>query len=205
MAQITITITSIASTLNLAPVGKTLPNGKVVKAVEWAPSHLPAAFRAVEEARGGALGREDVVVFDGAAPGWLLACIVHAAHPANASVKYPQGGPDCVLPISGARMADSGYAEGVKFKVTENPDYTSVEFSLANPSIDVAAALATLLAPEVPAGKPVRISGRGPIAILAALASAYAHLVPEVAAFQPGTGNVVAISHGGSPLGTVVP
>jgi len=204
MATIIVTIASVASALELAPTTKTLPNDKVVTGIEWAPSHLPQAFKAVEKMRGN-LGREDCVVFDGGCPGWLLVCVAHAVHPANASVKYPQGGPDCSLPITGTEMAGSGSTEGIEFSVEEKDDHTMVTFNLANPSIDLPKALASLVAPAVPAGKPVRISGRGPIAILAALSSAYAHYVAEVQAFQPGTGNVVAISHGGRPLGTVVP
>lgn len=61
----------------------------------------------------------------------------------------------------------------------------------------------SLVAPEVTKGKPVFISGRGPIAIATALAEAYAHRVPFVACFQPGTGRVVCISHSDVALGTI--
>lgn len=196
-------IEKLAAQLGMEKQSKTLPNGKVITAFEYVPAQLSAFFKAVEAERG-ELGREDVVTFDGGCPGWLLVCLSHAAHPANVEVKYPQGGPECELAVTGYQAQSVGSADGVEFKVTEGTEFTQVDFALTNPTLDLPKALQTLVAPVVPAGKPVRISGRGPIAILAALASAYAHTVPYVAAFQPGTGNVVAISHSDVALGTVL-
>lgn len=192
-----------AAALGMNKTEKVLPNGKTITAYEYCPDQLPGFFKAVETERG-ELGREDVVCFDGGMPGWLLCCCAHACHPANVSVKYPQGGPDCELAITGFVAEGAGGAEGVEFKVSENEEYTQVDFSLTSPTLDLQKALASLVAPAVPAGRPVRISGRGPIAILSALASAYAHTVPYIAAFQPGVGNVVCISHSSSTLGTVL-
>jgi len=199
----TIKIEEVAVFLGMMKTQKTLPNGKTVSSFEYAPSQLPEFFRAVEAERAD-MGREDCVEFDGGCPGWLLVCVAHACHPSQASVKYPQGGADCQVPVTGFAAERDGACEGVDFVVKEESEYTLVEFSLKNPTLDLQKALSSLVAPAVPAGKPVRISGRGPIAVLAALSSAYAHMVPYVACYQPGVGNVVSISHSDVALGTVL-
>jgi len=198
-------ISEIAATLNLQPVEKTLPNGKTVKSIEWSPSHLTAVYDVCNKMReDSGLGKNDVVVIDGGCPTWLLPTVSHAFHPTMTAVAYPQGGPDAALPLSGAQCEGTGTAANVSFKVTEDENETTVEFSLSAPSIDAAKTLASLVAPAVQNGKAVKITGRGPIAIACALAEAYAHTVPAVYCFQPGTGFVCCISHSSTALGTVL-
>ncbi|MBD3156391.1 hypothetical protein GF369_01040 [Candidatus Peregrinibacteria bacterium] len=202
-----IKIADIATQLGLEPVEKTLPNGRVVKQIQWSPDHLPQVFDLVNQAREkSGLGKNDSVTIDGMCPTWLLPTISHAWHPTSTAVKYPQGGPDAKLPLSGVLMEGEGSAENVDFKVEEKDDYTVVEFSLTAPQIDIQRTLQTLVAPAVQEGKAVHITGRGPIAIAASLAEAYAHKIPYVANFQPGVGFVVSISHDDKhPIGTVLP
>lgn len=200
-----IKISEIAAALNLNPEKVTLPNGKEVISIVWKPEHLANTFEYCNKQRKeSGLGKNDVAIIDGACPTWLLPTISHAFHPTMTAVAYPQGGPDATLPLSGAQCEGTGSAEDVAFKVTEGENETTVEFSLTAPSIDAAKTIASLVAPAVPVGKTVKITGRGPVAIACALAEAYAHIVPAVYCFQPGTGFVCCISHSSSTLGTVL-
>ncbi len=203
----TIKIDDIAAQLGLEPVDTTLPNGRIVKQLQWRPDQLPQVFDLVNKTREqSGLGKNDSVTIDGMCPTWLLPTISHAWHPTSTAVKYPQGGPDAKLPLSGVTMEGEGKGENINFKVEEKDDHTFVEFSLATPQIDLQKTLQTLVAPAVQEGKAVHITGRGPIAIAASLAEAYAHKVPYVANFQPGVGFVVSISHDDKhPMGTVLP
>jgi CRISPR-associated Csx3 family protein len=205
MATMTIKIDDIATELGLQKEKVTLPNGKEIMSLVWKPTHLTDVFRLCDAKRAqSGLGRNDVVVIDGVCPTWLLPTVTHAFHPCQTAVAYPQGGPDVTLPISGVQIEGSGSGQDITLKVTETEEATTVEYSLSAPQVDALAVLKSLVAPEVSMGKSVRITGRGPIAIAAALAEAYAHRVPTVAAFQPGTGFVVCISHDANrPLGQV--
>lgn len=198
-------IADVASALGLSPEKVTLPNGREVMSIVWKPEHLEDVFRHCNNLRQELrIGRNDVVVVDGVCPTWLLPTITHAFHPSQTAVKYPQGGTDATLPISGALVEGKGAGTDVSFKVDDSGNETLVEFSLTSPQVDAEAVVKSITAPEVPHGKPVRISGRGPIAIAATLAEAYAHKVPAVSCFQPGTGHVTCISHSDKqPLGTV--
>lgn len=200
----TLSISGLATMLWLEPEKVVLPNGKEVMSIVRKPEHLPRVFEVISKSSVKSfLGKHDVVTIDGVCPTRLLPTVSHALHPVSTSVTYPQWGPDVKLPLSGAESVGEGTAEGVIFTVNEDEEKTSVSFELANPSIDVVKAMQTLVAPEVPAGKPVFISGRGPIAIATALAEAYAHRVSFVACFQPWTGRVVCISHSDVQLGTI--
>ncbi len=202
----TIKIADIAAQLGLEPEEKTLPNGRVVKGINWRPENLTQVYQLVNDARQeSGLGKNDSITIDGMCPTWLLPVISHANHPVSTAVKYPQGGPDAVLPLSGVLIEGEGVGENLNLGVTEKDGVTTVEFSLTQPQIDVQKTLSSLVAPEIENGKPVHITGRGPIAIATALAEAYSHRVPYVANFQPGTGYVVSISHDDKyPLGTIV-
>jgi CRISPR-associated Csx3 family protein len=201
----TVKIADVASALGLSPEKVTLPNGREVMSIVWKPEHLEDVFRHCDNLRQELkIGRNDVVVVDGVCPTWLLPTITHAFHPSQTAVKYPQGGPDATLPISGALVEGEGTGTDVSFTVKEEDDATVVEFALSSPQVDAEAVVKSITAPNVPHGKPVRITGRGPIAIAATLAEAYAHKVPAVSCFQPGTGHVTCISHSDEqPLGTV--
>lgn len=203
--KLIVKIEDIAAKLGMQKEEVALPNGKKVLSLVWKPEHLTRVFEVCDAAREGeGVGKNDVVVVDGVAPTWLIPTITHAFHPSATALAYPQGGPDSTLPISGVQTEGAGQAENVSFKVTEGENETTVEFTLSQPNIDAPATLASLVAPAVPNGKPVRVTGRGPTAIAAALAEAYAHRVPYVALFQPGTGFVVSISHSNTRLGTIV-
>lgn len=142
---------------------------------------------------------------DGGCPAWMLSTISHAWHPVSTSVKYKQGDIEASLPLSGAPMEGEGSGKNLNFKVEKKDNLTVVEFSLTQPQIDAKETVQSLVAPEVPEGKPVCITGRGLIAIATTLAEAYSHKVPYVANFQPGTGYVVCISHDeANPVGKVI-
>lgn len=194
----------LATALGMAEELVTLPNGKEVMSLVRKPEHLPQVFELINKSQiKNSLGKNDVVTIDGVCPTRLLPTISHALHPVTTAVSYPQWGPDAKLPLSWAEMAGEWSAEWVKFSKEEDEEKTSISFELTNPSIDAVATLKSLIAPEVTAGKPVFISGRGPVAIATALAEAYAHRVPFVACFQPGTWRVVCISHSDTDLGTI--
>ncbi len=202
----TVQIASIAKGLGIEPETQTLPNGKVATAVNWKPEHLPKVFEWCENKRKElGIGKNDVVTIDGSCPAWLLSTVSHGFHPSATSVKYPQGGPGAKLPISGTQRGESsGCAEGMTFTVKEEDEFTLVTTSLNANEVDADKLLASLVAPAVPAGKPVRITGRSLVAATAALAEAYAHFVPSVSCFQPGVGFVTCISHDANRrMGTV--
>ncbi len=201
-----IKIADIADALDLKPEKVKLPNGREIESIQWKPEQLGQVFELVEKLRAeSGLGKNDVVAIDGVCPTWLLPTISHGWHPTSTGVKYPQGGPDAMLPLSGVEIKGEGAGENLGFKVEEKDGATVVEFSLTAPQIDAAKTVGSLVAPAVPEGKPVHITGRGPIAIAAALAEAYAHRVPYVANFQPGVGYVVSISHDeANPIGKVI-
>ena len=202
----TISIRGLADAMGLREVERALPNGRIIKAVEWLPTHLPEVFRFVAAyCQENSLGKNDLVVIDGGCPGWLLATISHACHPVQTAVRYPQGGPEVSLPLGGVQVFESGEGESLRFEVTNHAEKTIVSFELDSPQIDILKTLNTLTAPEVPVGKPVFVTGRGPIAIASSLAEAYAHRVPYVALFQPGVGFVVCVSHDAShPVGIIL-
>ena len=202
-----ITVNDIATIIGLKESEKTLPNGRVVKIVEWAPENLETAYKAVDDIRRElGLSKKDCVVVDGGSPTFVLPTISHAFHPAYTAFNMPQqSGEKVALPLSGAQIEGEGAGDDLKYTVTDKDDYILVEFALDKPAIDVAQTLKTLKAPEVAKGKGVCISGRGPVAIAGALAEAYAHHAPFVANFVPGLGYVVSISHdANTPLGTVI-
>lgn len=204
--RFTLKIADIAAQLGLNEVEKNLPNGRVIKTIEWSPAHLNDVFSYVSElCQSEGLGKSDTVIVDGAGPGWLIVAISHACHPVPTAVRYPQAGPEATLPLSGTPQKLEGSADNLSFEVESDKTKTLITFKLDTPQIDVQAALSSLVAPVAEVGKPVYISGRGPIAITASLAEAYAHSVPYVASFQPGVGYVVCISHDEShPIGTVL-
>ena len=200
-----LTINWLASALWMEKQLVKLPNWKEVMSLVWKSEQLSDVFQIISRSEmKNKLWKHDVVVIDWACPWWLLATITHALHPVNVSVKYPQWGPDAKLPVSGFEMQEQWEWKDIKFEVKEGEDRTEVIFSLENPNIDVEKTINSLVAPEVSHWKPVFISWRWPIAILTALSDAYAHKVPFVACFQPGTWNVVAISHSGTDLWTVL-
>ena len=200
-----LTIDSLAKAMWMEKQLVKLPNGKEVMSLVRKPEQLPQVFEIVSKSEmKNKLWKNDVVTIDWACPGWLLTTIAHALHPVYVAVKYPQWWPDAVLPVSGFEMEDEWKWQDLKFDVKELEDRTEVTFSLENPNIDAQATINSLVAPKVPEGKPVYISWRWPIAILTALADAYAHRVPFVACFQPWTWNVVTISHSDTDLWTVL-
>lgn len=200
-----LTIDWLANAMWLKKEKKTLPNGKEIMTISRKPHDLTHVFEIINKSENkNKLGKNDVVTIDWACPGRLLTTIAHALHPVNVAVKYPQWWPDAKLPVSWFEMWNEWEWKDIKFEVKELDDKTLVTFSLDNPNIDAKETINSLVAPKVPAGKPVIISWRWPIAILTAIADAYSHKVPYVACFQPGTGNVVAISHSKTDLWTIV-
>jgi len=199
-------ISDLAKMLGLSEVEKTLPNGRVINTIVWSPDHLQDVFEQVSSfCQKNEFGKNDLITIDGPAPGWLVSTIAHACHPVQTAVKYPQGGPDAVLPLSGVHVVSDGTGKDLSFSVTESDDHSIVSFKLTSPQIDVKETLKTLLAPSVKLGVPVFITGRGPVSILSSLTEAYAHIVPYVAAFQPGVGYVVCVSHDANhPIGEIV-
>jgi len=84
-----------------------LSNGKEMMSLVWKPEQLPQVFEIINKSEvKNTLGKNDVVTIDGVCPTRLLPTISHALHPIATAVKYPQGGLDARLPLSGAEVVE---------------------------------------------------------------------------------------------------
>ena len=202
----TIKISDIAEQLWKREVEKTLPNQKVIKTIEWAPEDLPKIYSIINEFRRD-LWRNDLAIIDWPAPTWMIPTISHWFHPTHTAAKYPQWWPDAIIALTWTEISDNieWEWEDLSFEVTENEDFTLVEFKLDQPQIDLTKTINTLKSPKIPHWKWVRISWRWPVAIATALAESYAHTVPYIANFQPWVWYVISISHSEEfPYGTII-
>ena len=197
----TITIASIATAMNKTEIEKELPNGRKIKTLDWQGDDLPGVD---EFMRKQGLGRDDHFIVDGPSPAWLTLAVVHGGHPGFASMNDPRLGAvpvGCQIPSSNS---SNGSGKNLSFTVTEKGDYILLNFEIEGGVFD-ATDLADLVPPQVPQGKTLVISGRGPNWLTVSLAMAYHALVPAVACFQPGVGATVAMTHNPAvKLGSVV-
>lgn len=198
-AMNTITTTQIAELLGKTEVEKTLPNGRVVKTIEWEGSDLP---KLDEYLRGLGLGKTDHLTFDGPCPAWLGLAVVHGVHPAYASMNDPRLG---AVPVGCNTPSGEGSGKNIKFTSEDRGEYVMLTYELEGGVFDVAD-LSEVTPPAIPNGKGVVLSGRGPNWLTVSIAMAYHAMSRWVACFQPGVGATVAMTHHTSRnLGEVIP
>ena len=188
----TINTKELAEKLGMEPQKRTLGNGRVVEQIVWTQEDLLKAVKEVKH-----LSEEGKPVrIDGPAPAWLVSALTHTVHPSPVSVYVPQIGKD--VPVGGLKHGEQNPEGEVKFKVTEKGDSVLVEYEMDLPDgVDTYDEnnLSKVVVPEVPQGKAVFISGRGPNYLTVSIAESYAHTNSSVSLNQPGTGYTCSITH----------
>ena len=188
----TINTKELAEKLGMEPQKRTLGNGRVVEQIVWTQEDLLKAVKEVKH-----LSAEGKPVrIDGPAPAWLVSALTHTVHPSPVSVYVPQIGKD--VPVGGLKHGEQNPEGEVKFKVTEKGDSVLVEYEMDLPDgVDTYDEnnLSKVVVPEVPQGKAVFISGRGPNYLTVSIAESYAHTNSSVSLNQPGTGYTCSITH----------
>lgn len=193
-----LTITAIADAIGKVATEKALPNGRVVKGIDWVGSDLPELAKLIHNL---SASMPEVVDIDGPGPAWLMATLAHECHPRAVRLNSPDGyvGVGCQKP--------EGSGSGLDFTAKPGPEgWTVVEYQL-DPSRPMAPAeLDDIAPPAVGMGDRVILSGRGPNWLMASLAMSYHGRCQAVATFQPGTGSTVCWTHtAGVLLGTLIP
>ncbi len=188
----TIDIVKLGAQIGMEAKEQKLPNGKTVNSLVWNQDNLLKAVGAVKH-----LSEEGKKVrITGAAPAWLVSAICHTVHPCPVSVYMPQIGKDVDIPqlVHGETNPEGEVA----FKTTEKGDSILIEYNMDLPEGITTydeENLPKVVVPEVPQGKAVYISGRGPNYLTVAIAEAYAHTNSSVSLFQPGVGYTCSITH----------
>jgi len=199
----TIKIAELAQALGKTETEKTLPNGRVIKTIEWEGSDL---LKVAEQLHNNSAAMSETVDIDGGMPAWLATAVVHEVHPRHARLNSPDGfvGIGCQRP--------SGNGSGpMDWKVEELPETgngrrtVKVEFALDPSRPFTVEELDAVTPPEVGLGDVVILSGRGPLWLTASIAMAFHGRCAAVACFQPGTGATVALTHAADvPLGSLI-
>lgn len=187
-----IDIQELGAKIGMEEKEQKLPNGKVINTLLWDQENLLKAVKEVshfsEEGKS--------VIITGAAPAWLVSALTHAVHPCPVSVYVPQIGKNVDIPnlIQGEKNSEGE----VNFKVAKKGESILVEYNMELPegftSYDENN-VTKVVVPEIPQGKDVYISGRGPNYLTVAIAEAYAHTNSSVSLFQPGIGYTCSITH----------
>ena len=132
----------------------------------------------------------------GLASAWLVLALTHTVHPCKVGVHMPQIGKDVDIPnLEHGQVNPKGE---VAFKTTEKGDAVLIEYNMDLPEEITTYDennLSKVVVPEIPEGKAVYISGRGPNYLTVAIAEAYAHTNSSVSLFQPGIGYTCSITH----------
>lgn len=187
-----IDIAQLGAQIGMEVKEQTLPNGKVVKSLVWDQENLLKAVEAIKY-----LSSEGKPVrITGAAPAWLVSALTHTVHPCPVALYMPQIGKDVDIPVLAHGEANPGGE--VAFKVTEKGDSVLVEYNMDLPEGTTTYDennLPKVVVPEIPQGKAVYLSGRGPNYLTVAIAEAYAHTNSSVSLFQPGIGYTCSITH----------
>ncbi len=194
----TITTIEIANILGKQEVEKTLPNGRVVKNIDWQGEDLPKVDANLR-ARG--FGKSDLVVFDGAMPAFLGLAFVHGVHPASVSLNDPRLG---AVGIGCSDPSGEGTGPSLKFSSEDKGEFVLLTLDIEGGTFNLAD-LDKVIPPSIPEKKGLVISGRGPNWLMVSLAMAYHAKAQYVAMYQPGVGAMVAMTHVPEmPLGTLI-
>ena len=187
-----INIQELGAKIGMEEKEQKLPNGKVINTLLWDQENLLKAVKEVAYLS----EEEKPVVITGAAPAWLVSALTHAVHPCPVSVYVPKISKDIDIPqlTHGEKNPDGE----VNFKVTEKGESVLIEYNMELPDGFTTYDennVEKVVVPEVPQGKAVYISGRGPNYLTVAIAEAYAHTNSSVSLFQPGIGYTCSITH----------
>lgn len=192
---ITIYIRDLAAKLGMQPQRRTLPNGRELEQIVWNQEYL---LKAVEEVKHYSSEGKPVRI-DGAAPAWLVSALCHTVHPCPVSVYVPQIEKDeKYVPVGPLRHGEPNPEGEVSFKVTEKGDSVLIEYEMKLPEGITTYDennLPKVVVPEIPQGKHVYISGKGPNYLTVSIAESYAHTNPSVSLNQPGIGYTCSITH----------
>ncbi len=187
-----IDIDKLGAEIGMEEKEQTLPNGRVVKSLVWDKENLLKAVNAVKS-----LSSEGKPVkITGRAPAWLVSALTHTVHPCPVGVYMPQI--DKYVDIPQLAHGETNPEGEVAFKVTEKGDSVLVEYDMDLPDGITTYDennLSKVVVPEIPNGKAVYLSGRGPNYLTVSIAEAYAHTNSSVSLFQPGIGYTCSITH----------
>lgn len=184
-------IDSVAEMIGKKPEDIVLPGREPIKSLNWKPEELPAVYNALQRIteRGGSF------VIDGRAPQFLVVNILHALHPNKVAVadSKVEGG---MVGISGINYPKGEGSGPLPWVVTEDfQGGTLVEYAKDEFTIISSEKLGEVIPPETKPGKPVFLSGKTSNWASAEIALSYAHVVPAVYLYQPGTGFICVVSH----------
>lgn len=187
-----IDIAKLGAEIGMEVKEQTLPNGKIVNSLVWDQENLLKAVNAVKH-----LSPEGKNVrITGVAPAWLVSALTHTVHPCPVGIYVPQIGKDVEIPsLAHGEVNPEGE---VAFKTTEKGDAVLIEYNMNLPEGITTYDennLSKVVVPEIPQGKAVYLSGRGPNYLTVAIAEAYAHTNSSVSLFQPGVGYTCSITH----------
>ena len=194
-------IDSVAEMIGKKPEDIVLPGREPMKGLNWKPEELPAVYNALRKMaeKGGSF------VIDGRAPQFLIINILHALHPNRIAVadSKVEGG---MVGISGTNYPKGEGGGPLPWKVTEGfQGGTLVEYAKDQFTIIDNKKLGEVIPPETAQGKPVFLSGKTSNWASAEIGLSYAHVVPAVYLYQPGTGFVCVATHSVEhKLGSVV-
>lgn len=187
-----IDIAKLGAEIGMEAKEQKLPNGKIVKSLVWDKENLIKAISATKHLS----GEGKPVRITGVAPAWLVSALAHNVHPCPVSVYVPAINADVSVPqLSHGDINPEGE---VAFKTTEKGDAVLVEYNMDLPEGITTYDennLSKVVVPEIPQGKAVYLSGRGPNYLTVAIAEAYAHTNSSVSLNQPGIGYTCSITH----------
>ena len=134
-------------------------------------------------------------VIDGRAPQFLVINVLHALHPNKIALadSKVEGG---IVGISSQNIPKEKGSGPLPWTVTDNfqggvlVEYAKDQFKIIDNK-----QLNQVIPPEVEKGKPVFLSGKTSNWASAEIALSYAHIVPAVYMYQPGTGFICVITH----------
>ncbi len=184
-------IDSIAKMIDKEPEDILLPGREPIKGLNWKPDELPSVYNALQKMaeQGGNF------VIDGRAPQFLILDVVHALHPNKVAVadSKVEGG---MVGIGGQNFPNGEGSGPLPWTITHDFEGgTLVEYSKDQFTIIDNKDLNEVIPPAIEPGKVVFLSGKTSNWASAEIGMSYAHVVPAVYIFQPGTGFICVISH----------
>ncbi|MDR0860103.1 MAG: hypothetical protein LBO09_03860 [Candidatus Peribacteria bacterium] len=196
-----LTIIGIAKNIGKQEEQITLPGREPTMGLNRKPEDLSTVYQSLQKmaTQGGNF------VIDGRAPQYLVVDILHALHPNKVALadSKVEGG---MVGISGQNVPKGLGSGPLPFTIT--PDFqggTLVEYAKDAFVIVDNKQLNEIIPPEVENGKPVFLSGKTSNWASAEIAMSYAHIVPAVYLYQPGTGFICVITHNvAHELGSVI-
>ena len=186
-----INLNELAEKIGNKPV-KVLYHGEEKMAINWDASTAKDALKEVYPYS----QHGDKVIFNGPAPRWFASALAHTVHPCPVALHDPKVGDIDIPHLPRGPENEAGH---VHFNVEEGDKYVKLNWEIVSeqfPPVYNYEDLKNIVVPEIPEGKELCISGRGPNYITVALGEAYAHTNPDISYYQPQTkGYTVGVSH----------